>query len=277
MTTVLYAAYDAYTQLLEGVIDPRTKDLPLMGGPIPVILLLICFNYFITTLGPALMKDRPPFELKKPMIVYNALQVVVNAWMVHMGMTRIWLTGQYGMGCFPVDRSESPDAMLTTKMVYVYFLTKLSDLTDTVFMVLRKKNVQISFLHQYHHIGMAMAGWVAAALIPGGSHVLFFGTINCFVHTVMYFYYLVTILKPEYRQSTIKRRITELQLAQFVITTIHAIAGMLTPDCEFPTWALTIFIPQDIFMFALFWDFYVKTYLKPKAKTPEGAEPKKSS
>jgi elongation of very long chain fatty acids protein 7 len=60
------------------------------------------------------------------------------------------------------------------RAVYVYFLAKLTELLDTVFFVLRKKDTQISFLHLYHHTVMPMASWGAAKYYPGG-HGTFIG------------------------------------------------------------------------------------------------------
>lgn len=58
--------------------------------------------------------------------------------------------------------------------VYVYFLAKISELLDTVFFVLRKKDRQISFLHMYHHTVMPMISWGATKYYPGG-HGTFIG------------------------------------------------------------------------------------------------------
>lgn len=58
--------------------------------------------------------------------------------------------------------------------VYIYFLAKISELLDTVFFVLRKKERQISFLHMYHHTVMPMISWGATKYYPGG-HGTFIG------------------------------------------------------------------------------------------------------
>lgn len=264
MTTALVQMYSAYQQFLEDNIDPRTKDYPLVGNPVYVILIVIGYNYFVTDFGPKFMKDRPAYKLKGAMIIYNALQVLVNAWIVKVAILDVWVAGSYDVLCHSVEYSEKPVDMLVAHMIWIYYMTKLIDLIDTVFMVLKKNTRQISFLHKYHHMGMCLAGYVGAAFVGGGSQVVFFGTVNCIVHTIMYSYYLLTILYPEYKQSSFKRRITEMQLVQFVLTFLQASAPFFLRDCNFPLWLLAIFIPQDVFMFALFWDFYVKTYLKPK-------------
>lgn len=55
--------------------------------------------------------------------------------------------------------------------VHIYFLAKLTELLDTVFFVLRKKDKQITFLHMYHHTVMPMISWGATKYFPGGQGI----------------------------------------------------------------------------------------------------------
>jgi hypothetical protein len=63
------------------VADSRTRDWILTGGPIPVLTILITYQYFCRSAGPRWMKDRKPFELNNVLIVYNAIQVVFSMWL----------------------------------------------------------------------------------------------------------------------------------------------------------------------------------------------------
>lgn len=96
--------------------------------------------------------------------------------------------------------------------VYVYFLAKISELLDTVFFVIRKKNNQITFLHLYHHTVMPMISWGAAKYYPGG-HGTLIGVINSFVHIIMYTYYMFAACGPQFQKYLFwKRHITTLQM-----------------------------------------------------------------
>lgn len=64
------------------IADDHMKEYPLVSSPIPVILIIVFYNYFISHLGPQLMKNRAPFQLKKLMIAYNAIQVMTNAYII---------------------------------------------------------------------------------------------------------------------------------------------------------------------------------------------------
>jgi len=49
-----------------------------------------------------------------------------------------------------------------------YFFSKAIEFMDTVLMVLRKKNRQITFLHVFHHATMLNIWWWVTTFIPGG-------------------------------------------------------------------------------------------------------------
>lgn len=54
---------------------------------------------------------------------------------------------------------------------------------DTVFIILKRKSGQLTFLHMYHHSSMFAVWWVAAKFVPGGS-ALTAALVNCVVHVV---------------------------------------------------------------------------------------------
>ena len=62
---------------------------------------------------------------------------------------------------------------------------------DSFFMVLKKKNNQLTSLHVIHHAIMPMVSWIFLKFV-GGGHSTFFMFLNMGVHVVMYFYYLMS-------------------------------------------------------------------------------------
>ena len=61
-----------------------------------------------------------------------------------------------------------------------YFISKVVDLLDTVFFVLRKKQNQVTFLHVYHHTVTCLFSWGYLKYLPGDSYY--------------YYYYILTLL-----------------------------------------------------------------------------------
>lgn len=57
--------------------DPRSENLPLVSFPATYGLLAV-YLFGVLHLGPRLMEKRQPFRIKNLLIVYNALQILVN-------------------------------------------------------------------------------------------------------------------------------------------------------------------------------------------------------
>lgn len=76
-----------YSQDLEELLmkqrDARTKDWFLAESLTPLFAILGVYLAFCIYVGPRIMRNRKPFELKNTLIVYNALQVVFSAVLVY--------------------------------------------------------------------------------------------------------------------------------------------------------------------------------------------------
>ncbi|KAL0273445.1 UNVERIFIED_CONTAM: hypothetical protein PYX00_006106 [Menopon gallinae] len=150
----------------------------------------------------------------------------------------------------------------TIRLCHIYFLSKITELADTVFFVLKKKHKHISLLHVFHHAAMPFSVWFGVKYHPGGN-LAFFGLPNLFVHTWMYLYYFVAALGPKYQKYIWwKRHITQMQLAQFIIVMMYML--FVAIKCDVNKTLLLWTILMDIAFVVLFVDFYWKTYVKKK-------------
>ena len=145
-----------------------------------------------------------------------------------------------------------------TPFFYWYHISKKLELLDTVFMVLRHKSSQISFLHVYHHSSMLILSDYAHNITPWPALVPVLG-LNSFVHVCLYFYYGLTALYPSSRPSW-KQRLTELQIIQFYIDMGYSVYGYL-----YHNFCVYGFI-YGILMIYLFSSFYYQAYIVKKKK-----------
>ncbi|XP_026472037.1 elongation of very long chain fatty acids protein AAEL008004-like [Ctenocephalides felis] len=266
MTNVTNTTSTSYWDyLFEELADPRTNSWPLIGSPVPGLTILGVYLFFVLNWGPKYMAHRKPYEMQGLLIVYNLLQVLLSIFLFYEGLDAAWLT-KYSWKCEPVDYSNSEEAMRIARGVYIYFLAKISELLDTVFFVLRKKDRQITFLHMYHHTVMPMVSWGVTKYFAGG-HGTFIGVINSFVHIIMYTYYMLAAMGPKYQKYIWwKKYITHLQMVQFCMAFLHS-AQLLFYDCGFPRWSVFFTLPNAIFFYILFNDFYQKSYKSSPAKS----------
>ncbi|GAB0088752.1 Elongation of very long chain fatty acids protein [Sergentomyia squamirostris] len=251
--------------LFTELADPRTNHWAFISSPVPGLTIIGLYLYFVYSWGPKYMSNRKPFKLERTLIMYNLFQVILSTYLFVEGLDGAWLT-KYNWRCEPVDFSENEEAMRVARGCYVYFLAKITELMDTVFFVLRKKERQISFLHMYHHTVMPMISWGVTKYYPGG-HGTFIGVINSFVHIVMYSYYLFAAMGPQFQKYLWwKKYITNLQMIQFCMAFLHS-AQLLYTDCGYPRWSVCFTLPNAIFFYMLFNDFALKTYKKPREVT----------
>nr|XP_023018122.1 elongation of very long chain fatty acids protein AAEL008004-like [Leptinotarsa decemlineata] len=89
----------------------RLAGWPLMSNPLLIMAITILYIYTAKKLGPALMENRKPFNLKKTLFVYNLMQVIFSSWLFYRLATAGWLTGKFSFICQPLDTSTSPEAM----------------------------------------------------------------------------------------------------------------------------------------------------------------------
>ena len=125
--------------------DPRSRGLPfLQGGPWPIIGFMAFYIYFSTRLGPALMKNRPPFELRTAMLFYNITTVLLNSYFFVLAAYYLDFGLELFNFKFPSRNELTEIDFHKARLVYFYIWTKMYDLTDTIFFVLRKKHNQVT-------------------------------------------------------------------------------------------------------------------------------------
>ncbi|KAJ9590200.1 hypothetical protein L9F63_016689 [Diploptera punctata] len=220
----------------------------LMGSPTLIVSIVVTYLYFVLKLGPQMMATRKPYNLQGLLVAYNFILVLFSLFLAPFaqGMFDHIITE----GCRPSTRVKHE---LSRKVI---------ELADTVFFVLRKKQKQITFLHVYHHSSLAFFSWCYLKTCRGQGVVI--GFLNSFVHVIMYFYYMVSALGPQYQKYIWwKKYMTGLQLTQFVIMLAYLVS-VTVRDCNLPR-HLSILMGVNVFLFlCLFTNFYVKTYKESK-------------
>jgi len=240
--------------------DKRVDGWPMLNSFWPTFILVAAYLFIVKIWGPRFMQNRPAYNITKFLIIYNAFQVILSAY-IFIQLLRAGWGGDYSFRCQPVDQSQSPQAQLMLHACYIYYLSKFSEFIDTFCFVARKKFNQVSTLHVIHHGIMPMSVWPGARFLPGG-HSSFFSLFNVSVHIVMYFYYMLAAFGPQYQKYLWwKQYLTTLQIVQFVAIMTHGLQLFFLDDCGFPKAFGYYIAAHAILFFGLFSQFYIKTYL----------------
>jgi len=241
------------------VFDDRTKGWEIVQ--VWFLLGMVAMYLLVCRFLKQFMQTRPALEIKGLMVAYNIAVTALSAYMFHEFFIATFWTDDFSWFCQPIHSVKNIDDRLI-KVCWWYYASKFMEFFDTWFMLLRKKFNQVSFLHLYHHSSIALMTWYAVVFVPGGS-TFFAPLLNCFVHTVMYFYYLLSAVGVNQKFLWWKKYITKLQLTQFTLILAHSILGLFI-GCGFPRHYLLILFFYNVSMFWLFSDFYTKAYNQKK-------------
>ena len=220
-------------------------DIPLLAGAAYLALVLA---------GPAAMRGRAALSLRTPLLVWNAALCAFSA------------LGASAMLARAAAVAAAPGgvrASLCGALVYdgtaagfwltLFMLSKLPELLDTVFLVLRKR--EVSFLHAFHHLSVMLYCWFAFAR---QSHLgFYFTTLNYVVHAIMYLYYAMASAGAPPPWGSY---VTLLQIGQMVASCALC-AYSLAVGCE-DAWSLR----AGVALYAAYLALFVRFFAARKAR-----------
>eukprot|EP01138_Halocafeteria_seosinensis_P008966 gb/GECG01009164.1/.p1 GENE.gb/GECG01009164.1/~~gb/GECG01009164.1/.p1 ORF type:complete len:280 (+),score=21.10 gb/GECG01009164.1/:1-840(+) len=191
--------------------------------------------------------------------VYNLVQVALCAYMIFITVREAFVDNQYTLVCNEFKPTSRGDM---ARAVWIFYLSKMLDFMDTVFIVLRQKWNQLSFLHIYHHFSIFFIYWMNTNVAYDGD-IYYTVIANSFVHLVMYWYYFQSSVgtKPWWA-----RYLTQLQMVQF-ITMMTQGAYIVVQGCPFPRNITAFYLVYIFSLLLLFLSFYLKRYSSQERKS----------
>jgi len=185
------------------------NNWPLAFG---IVLAYLLFVW----IGPQVMKERKPFDLVMPLAAWNGLLCVFSV----IGMCKTVPTLLHSLVVMPYEDTVCTNPVTSWGFghsgywVMLFIFSKIPELVDTVFIVLRKK--PLIFLHWYHHVTVLLFCWSSYATMAASG--LYFVAMNYTAHSLMYGYYCMKALNicPKWFPTFI---ITASQIAQMIVGT----------------------------------------------------------
>lgn len=242
--------------------DPRTRNWFLLNNdPSAVLVLFFAYLAFVV-FGSRYMKNRKAFDVPKSILfIYNIGLVLLSLYMFEELVVGLY-EAKHNLICQKIHKDNTDIRLISAE--WLYFVSKAIEFMDTVFMIVRKKFDQVTFLHCFHHSTMLLIWWMVTIFIPGGQS--YFGaTFNCLVHVLMYGYYGLSVIPSLREKLWWKKYITSFQLIQFFCTFGHVVHGIYK-NCEYPMWGQYFLTGYMIIMIILFTNFYIHEYVQ-KAKS----------
>jgi len=221
-------------------------------------------------------KSRSASELWLSIVLHNSVLVLVSALMFFGTLYEV-VRLRYLQHASLFDLFCDPSGRFTKGPIYFwcyfFYLSKFYELVDTVFIVLKKK--ELTFLHIYHHVLTVNLMYLGMNTQSTNQWVALL--FNTFVHILMYTYYTLVMFNI---QVWWKKYLTTMQMIQFFCNAMGLFLWLylhLTNPggCSghISSWAACLFVQVTFFM--LFFLFYRKTYQPSDRKTREGIKNKK--
>lgn len=226
-----------------------------------------CGIYMIVIFGGQyLMQNRPRFSLRKVLIVWNTLLAtfsIIGACRTAPELIHVLRNfGIYHSVCVP---SFIEDDKVSGFWTFMFALSKVPELGDTVFIILRKQ--PLIFLHWYHHMTVLLYTWYAYKEYTSSAR--WFVVMNYCVHSLMYTYYALRAMGKRPPKVT-AMVVTSLQIIQMIVGSLVNIWSLQYINAGQPCNVSHLNIKLSLLMylsyFALFLRFFIKAYISPSGK-----------
>ena len=214
----------------------------------------------VVFIGQAVMATREPFQLRRALTIWNMSLAIFSI----VGTLRtlpemIHVLQNFGFQHSVCSPSYVENSRVSGYWTWLFTLSKVPELGDTVFIILRKQN--LIFLHWYHHITVLLFTWYSYSehISPGRWYIC----MNYLVHSLMYTYYTLRALR--YRvPKQIAMVITASQIVQMILGCFVTYYGyslnMMGTRCQISEGTAKLALTMYGSYFLLFARFFVNSY-----------------
>jgi hypothetical protein len=210
---------------------------PLLGS--------LCYIFF----PKWLLQDISPNIIKNYAIMHNAC---LQLFSVYVASSLLYALYKYGI---VTERNYYFQHKHIDNVIFYFYLSKYYEYVDTL--ILYAKNKQPIFLQKFHHLG-AVVVW-HLGYVNKCEGMLFVCLWNSVVHSMMYLYYLLALLKIDVYKYRIY--ITSLQIGQLFSGSILLPYYFYTIESSQNKTVIIIFDVYIVCLLYLFSEFMVKNYL----------------
>eukprot|EP01094_Clydonella_sp_ATCC50884_P000531 TRINITY_DN10409_c0_g1_i1.p2 TRINITY_DN10409_c0_g1~~TRINITY_DN10409_c0_g1_i1.p2 ORF type:complete len:288 (-),score=106.84 TRINITY_DN10409_c0_g1_i1:210-1073(-) len=273
----------AWDDLVCNVPDMDVRSFPIINQAMYILPVIIPLYVLMVFVGPKLMAGREPFAIKPVLAFWNLALTLLSVVMFYATFTRVfreaylaWPDSLYFLITLPDDYDAPVWRGPQMFWMWVFGLSKVLELFDTVLLIVRKRPVGL--LHWYHHTTVLIFTWFCMNVVASPGFV--FGIMNSGVHSVMYFYYFLTSVgfRPWWGKI-----VTQIQLSQMVVGILVSV--LWTYYYLFTDRETKLYVPVHEWVvatcvliygsyFLLFLDFYIRRFIKSQQRDKEASKKK---
>jgi len=236
-----------------------------------LVYLTMCFIGFILL---KCCKSKPgsgPFVPQSVLypwkFVYNFIQIYLCSYMT---LEALILARRHNYVWFPWTQCNEFNFQqpVIANLIWVYYMSKMLDWLDTLFIILGNKPKQFSFLHVYHHTSVWFMNWLNL-VINFDAEIFVSIAWNAFIHVIMYTYYLISMHMPKEKNAVTgrakysvwwKQHLTSLQMTQFLTMNLHGILILYNQCYQVTPRGTALYLGYIMSLFVLFMNFFIRAY-----------------
>lgn len=200
------------------------------------------------------LQDISPTLLKNYAIIHNA---GLQLFSVYVASTLLYALYKYGI---VTQRNYYFQYKNIDNIIFYFYLSKYYEYVDTLISYAKKR--EPIFLQKFHHLD-AVIVW-HLGYVNKCEGMLFVCLWNSVVHSIMYLYYLLALLKIDVYKY--RMYITSLQIGQLLSGSIMLPYYFYTLESSQNKIVIIIFDVYIVCLLYLFSEFMVKNYLQQKIK-----------
>jgi elongation of very long chain fatty acids protein 1 len=129
-----------------------------MGSPLPLVMIFLVYFILVKVVGPRYMENRKPMKLNAFTRAYNVYQIAACAYFINLSASR-GITLRETWQCLKINPATE-DFSDSCIYAWYFIMLRMSEFSETIVFVLRKKQNQVSALHIYHHISTVALLWI---------------------------------------------------------------------------------------------------------------------
>ncbi|ELU01893.1 hypothetical protein CAPTEDRAFT_100184 [Capitella teleta] len=252
----------------EATMDGR-YTAKLLRENLTIALVISAVYIVMVFVGKRIMQNRPAYQLKTSLGIWSSILAVFSIAGAARTVPNLYTTAMRSVEdsiCEPSFVVDPPTGL----WVLMFTLSKVPELLDTAFLVLKKRPV--IFLHWYHHCTVLVFSFYVYGNIAASGR--YFATLNLCVHSVMYSYYALKSFNV-WIPKCVSMLITFMQLTQMAIGVCVALKSYQYLGEGRPCSTSYSLVFWTLFMystyFILFANFFYQSYLKPRPRNTNTA------
>jgi len=212
--------------------NKHVKDNFIMQTPFPTLYLTLAYLLLVNFLLPMFMRKRREFDLRNILFIYNLSMIIIHVYIYAKILTLKFMVKEFDL-C-PKLRGTSNDifSIELINIVYIFYLVKLVEFFNTIFLILRKRLHHLTYLHIFHHATIFPLWWLGVNFHTDG--VTAFAVLsNSLIHTIMYTHYILSLFGNKFKRFIWwKRYLGIFQMMQYYALIFLSLYMLIWPTTE---------------------------------------------